>query len=94
MIKGFSDYDEIRRLVSQCQARGYLWKSDSTPASSAQKYRPKRTPAEELKHQKDMLKEAKADLAKSKEGGRKWKNTKIRISVVKRLLDLAKSKSP
>jgi hypothetical protein len=90
---GFTSWEDYRRNTSMLLSSGVMWKSDSTPASAAQKYRPKRNPAEELKHQRLMLSDAKADLKKSKEGTRRWKNTKIRISVVKRLLDLAKAKA-
>ena len=90
---GFTDWEDYRRNASICLSRGVMWKSDTKPASAAQKYRPKRNPVDELKHQKAMFLEAKGELKKSKEGTKKWKNAKIRCSVVKRLLEQAKVKA-
>ena len=92
MIKGFDSYDDVRRLVSMCQAKGMLWKSDSKPASMAEKYRPKRTPKEEYAHQRKQFASATEEYKKTKEGTAKWKRCKIRVSVIRRLRDLAKLK--
>ena len=90
---GFTSWEDYRRNTSMLLSSGVMWKSNSTPASAAQKYRPKRDVKGELAHQKAMLKEAKESLAKANVGSRKYKNIRIRISVVKRLLDLAKAKA-
>ena len=90
---GYTDWEDYKRNTSICLSKGVMWKSDTTPASAAQKYRPKRDVKAELAHQRAMYKEAKDSLAKAKVGSRRYKNIKIRISVVKRLLDLAKVKA-
>ena len=63
----------------------------STP-NFAIKYKPKRSLDDEIKHQTKMLKEAKAELKKAKEGTKCWRAKKIRCAIVKRFLFLAHEK--
>ena len=90
---GYKDWDDYNRAGHIGRVQGWVKDSTGVPVvSMAAKYRPKRTPKEEYEHQKEMLAEAVDEFNKTKEHTPRWKRAKIRVSVIRRLKELAKEK--
>ena len=93
---GWRDWDEYQRAGHIGRVHGWVKDANpSTAVSMASKYRPKRNPKEEYEHQKSMLAEAVTEFDKLDTrcpGGKLWKRAKIRVSVIRRLKQLAKEK--